>query len=223
MAYNYIINKIKLSHKGLQTKDVKEKWVPLHHKQGDLDGACGVYSSLMALLCLGYIDYEDIKLDTESKRISRKSNKGKMLSKLMEQQGLLREGYLTSSLAKDIKSYCSDLDVHYHKKEEIIIDKIQESLMNDIPVVVGITAPRMGHFVLAIGLEYEETEENNIKYWEMNKILCLDPGSELDISSYWNCVIEVKQRQKGTYPFWYITKGCITKSNIDDIITIKVK
>lgn len=221
MAYTYIIDKLKLDHKGLRVKDETGKWVPLHHKQGELDGACGVYSCLMALLSLGYIDYADIKVDVESKRISRKTNKGKMLSKLIEQQGLLREGYLTSTLAKDIRYFCSDLDVHYHKKEEIAINEIQEFLMNDMPVVIGITAPRMDHFILAVGLEYEETVENEQTCWEMKKILCLDPGSELDISTYWNCIIDVEKRNKGYYPFWYITKGVISKSKIDDIITIK--
>lgn len=50
MADIHIIDSIKLSHKGLCTLDETNKWIRLHKQQGDLDGACAIYSLVMAML-----------------------------------------------------------------------------------------------------------------------------------------------------------------------------
>ncbi len=52
MANIHIIDSIKLSHRGLCTLDEDHKWVKLHKRQGDLDGACAIYSLVMAMLCI---------------------------------------------------------------------------------------------------------------------------------------------------------------------------
>lgn len=54
MADIHIIDSIKLSHKGLCTLDETNKWIRLHKQQGDLDGACAIYSLVMAMLCKGF-------------------------------------------------------------------------------------------------------------------------------------------------------------------------
>ena len=62
MANIYTIDNIRLNRKGLQAQDADGKWVDLHCQQGRLDGACAVYSTIMALLCIGYIKEEDIDI-----------------------------------------------------------------------------------------------------------------------------------------------------------------
>ena len=52
MANIHIIDSIKLNHKGLCTLDKDHKWVILHKRQGDLDGACAIYSLVMVMLCM---------------------------------------------------------------------------------------------------------------------------------------------------------------------------
>ena len=47
-----VINTIRLCSKGVLAKDANGKYVKLHKCQGDMDGACSVYSLAMALLCL---------------------------------------------------------------------------------------------------------------------------------------------------------------------------
>lgn len=62
MANIYIIENIKLGRQGLQTKDESGNWVDMHCQQGRLDGACVVYSAIMALLCMGYLNENDINI-----------------------------------------------------------------------------------------------------------------------------------------------------------------
>jgi len=50
-----VINTIRLCSKGVLAKDANGKYVKLHKRQGDMDGACSVYSLAMALLCLGVV------------------------------------------------------------------------------------------------------------------------------------------------------------------------
>ena len=69
-----VINTIRLSSKGVLTKDANGKYVKLHKRQGDMDGACSVYSLAMALLCLGVVTEDDLNIynkpdrQTDSKR-----------------------------------------------------------------------------------------------------------------------------------------------------------
>ena len=56
-----IVSNLKLHpQKGLLSKDCTGKWINVHHQQGDLDGACAVYSVIMNLLILGMIEKEEI-------------------------------------------------------------------------------------------------------------------------------------------------------------------
>ena len=61
MATIQIIDNIRLNQKGLQTKDSNNQWVNVHKQQGDLDGACSIYSLVMAMLCQGMIGKDDMK------------------------------------------------------------------------------------------------------------------------------------------------------------------
>ena len=63
MTYINIVSNLKLHpQKGLVSKDCSGKWVRIHHQQGDLDGACAVYSLMMNLLILGKISQLAIKI-----------------------------------------------------------------------------------------------------------------------------------------------------------------
>ena len=57
-----VINTIRLCSKGVLAKDANGKYVKLHKRQGDMDGACSVYSLAMALLCLGVVTEDDLNI-----------------------------------------------------------------------------------------------------------------------------------------------------------------
>lgn len=74
MTYINIVSNLKLHpQKGLVSKDCSGKWVRIHHQQGDLDGACAVYSLMMNLLILGKISEEEISIDSP---INKRYNRG---------------------------------------------------------------------------------------------------------------------------------------------------
>ncbi len=58
----------------MQTKDANGRWVNVHKQQGDLDGACSIYSLVMAMLCQGMIEEQDIKLYNFPDRRTPKAN-----------------------------------------------------------------------------------------------------------------------------------------------------
>ena len=76
MATIQIIDNIRLSWKGLQTKDSNNQWGNVHKQQGDLDGACSIYSLVMAMLCQKMITEEDIQI---LKSPARRTPKGRGL------------------------------------------------------------------------------------------------------------------------------------------------
>lgn len=213
MANIYIIDTLRLKRRGLEVKDSTNKWTAIHFQQGGLDGACVVYSTIMALLCRHYISEEDI--DTFH-HPDRRTNKGKLISLLLDEQGLVRDGYTFTRLAREINDICSDLSAKRIKGGEEITSIIGEYTDQDNPVIISVSGNGWCHAMLAIGTEYDD---NDRRY----KILCLDPGQPLNKGSYWNCVVDVSRCNSGDYPFWYIpTDSSIAadKVSIDEIITI---
>ena len=90
MATIQIIDNIRLNQKGLQTKDSNNQWVNVHKQQGDLDGACSIYSLVMAMLCQGMIGKDDIEI---YRSLDRRTAKGKFLYHFFYEQGLVQNGY----------------------------------------------------------------------------------------------------------------------------------
>ena len=121
MANIYIIDDIKLNHRGLQTKDEKGSWVDLHCQQGRLDGACVVYSTIMALLCLDFLSEEDIDI-WKKKNPDRRTLKGKLLSHLLDEQGLIRDGYYLKDMASELKAALRNYKVNHIVKQDCIFD-----------------------------------------------------------------------------------------------------
>ena len=215
MANIYIIDYLRLNRRGLQVKDSKGAWGALHKQQGSLDGACVVYSTIMALLIIGYIDSEDI--DIYGKRnLDKRTSKGKFLSHLLDEQGLIRDGYSLTTLAKELREFCSGIDV-IHRAKANDTESIANLIFNDSPVVLRLRNNDMDHAVLAVGVEYSGDEGDEI----INKILCLDPGCEQPVTTYWNCIVNTERHNAGNYPYWYITGDVNSKVEIKEFVSIE--
>ena len=57
-----VVSGLKLSRKGETVIDADSHRIPIHYRQGDLDGACAVYSLMMDLLYEGIISKDDISI-----------------------------------------------------------------------------------------------------------------------------------------------------------------
>lgn len=130
----------------------------------------------MTLLILGYLSAFEISVDND--KLDLRMNRGRLLSRFYEEQGLLRSGYSSICLRKDIARLCPDLDV------------IRKN-------------PR----------DYDKAIE---------KIFCLDPGSNAPQISPWNCYISTGSKN-GEYPFWCVSENLKYKVRVDDLIVINTK
>ena len=190
MADIHIIDSIKLSHKGLCTLDETNKWIRLHKQQGDLDGACAIYSLFMAMLCKGLLTEDDTKLYN---RPDRRTDKGKLLYQFFNERGMIRDGYSYITLAKEINESAFGIKAMRKnpRTNDGRIGLISDYIYDDTPVIISVTFPdedekEGAHALLAIGIEVDSDET-------ITKILCLDPGHPSPKYSSWNCFIDVSK------------------------------
>ena len=211
MATIQIIDNIRLSWKGLQTKDSNNQWGNVHKQQGDLDGACSIYSLVMAMLCQKMISEEDIQI---LKSPDRRTPKGKFLY----EQGLVHDGYNYTALAREINEQPFEI-IATHKRPRSNanrIELIEQFISQNIPVIISTDFNGGTHALLAIGIE---TNEHDI----ITKIFCFDPGASAPKVSQWNCFIDVSKEGDTHYPFYYVTEIDSYKVTLNDMLIIELK
>lgn len=214
MAAIKVIKSIRLDSKGVRVKDANGSIVPLHKRQGDMDGACAVYSLAMAMLCMGVVTNEDLQIYNCA---DKRTRKGKLLSHFLEEQGLVRNGYSFVTMAKEIRALNFNINAIRKNPKEYadVINEIADFLDEDNPVIISTEFGNGAHALLAIGYE---TEDNDDK---ITKILCLDPSEEAPLYTYWNCIIDVSRTGgKLEYPFVYITSTQSYKVALGDILVL---
>ena len=214
MAAIKVIKSIRLDSKGVRVKDANGSIVPLHKRQGDMDGACAVYSLAMAMLCMGVVTNEDLQIYNCA---DKRTRKGKLLSHFLEEQGLVRNGYSFVTMAKEIRASNFNINAIRKNPKEYadVINEIADFLDEDNPVIISTAFGNGAHALLAIGYE---TEDNDDK---ITKILCLDPSEEAPLYTYWNCIIDVSRTGgKLEYPFVYITSTQSYKVALGDILVL---
>ena len=180
-----------------------------------MDGACSVYSLAMALLCLGVVTEDDLNIYNKP---DRRTQKGKFLSHFLEEQGLVRNGYYFSTLAKEINEQDFGIIATRKCRQDTndIIDIIADTLDEEMPVIISTNFPDGGHAMLAVGYETDNEED------AITKILCLDPSEEAPNFSSWNCIIDVAHKySKSEYPFDNITKSQSYKVALGDVLIIE--
>lgn len=214
MAAIKVIKSIRLDSKGVRVKDSNGSIVQLHKRQGDMDGACAVYSLAMAMLCMGVVTNEDLQIYNCA---DKRTRKGKLLSHFLEEQGLVRNGYSFVTMAKEIRASNFNINAIRKNPKEYadVINEIADFLDEDNPVIISTEFGNGAHALLAIGYE---TEDNDDK---ITKILCLDPSEEAPLYTYWNCIIDVSRTGgKLEYPFVYITSTQSYKVALGDILVL---
>lgn len=210
------IHGIYLRNQQVLVKDANKHLVPLHRRQGDLDGACAVYSTIMCMLLIGYLSEEDLLLyNSPDKRIA----KGKILHELMENNGLVRNGFSYIKLKKELDDKCgSDIVVNRRnpKNQDDVVSNIADLIDNDITPIISIEWNDGAHALLAVGYE---TDDNEI----ITNILCLDQDAESPKVCAWNCYIDVS-KESGDLPYKYVsTSNKGYKVKLGDYITLQRK
>lgn len=185
-----IINKYTLSHDGLFCKGTKQL---IHLHQGDMDGACAVYSLMMGLLTIKALRRNDVM---PSATHNGRTAKGRLVKEFLEKHGLVRDGYVLEALVNSFNSAARKLaDCTYYciyddcyPRERGFFDCIKDALDDDLPVEIGYSYGKdSGHAVLVIGYDETKTKVN---------FFCLDPGHPLEKGQYWNNVVTLDKTEK---------------------------
>ena len=213
MAELTIIPSVKLDKKGVITTQANGKPSSIALRQGSLDGACAVYSTIIALMCLRQINYEDV--DTSNGNIDKRSPKGKFLSMLLEHRGMNMQGWNLKTLAQEINN-TSDFGIKATSIRKDYVDRIYDNIHAGYPSIIGISfnnISKFGHAIVCVGVEESEEYENTPV-----KLLCIDPGYPMPFTAYWNCVIMLPKNYDDNTDFTYIVENQICKVKIDDTV-----
>lgn len=201
-----IVNGIYLRNQQVLVKDANKHLVLLHRRQGDLDGACAVYSTIMCMLHIGYLSEDDLRLYNSP---DKRTAKGKILHELMENNGLVRNGFSYIRLKKELNDKCGcDIIVNRRnpKNQDDIVSNITDLIDNNVAPIVSIEWNDGAHALFAIG--YETNEEEII-----TNILCLDPDAESPKVCAWNCYIDVSKDSGDCHSNTYRHLIRVIKSN----------
>ncbi len=168
-------------------------------RQGDLDGACGPYSLMMALLLSKVITF------TQAKKLwdSNPDGRNKFAKWTKQFDTLLTQGTDDADLKKLFSAIQSLLDtkkamnlemMHLspsntsNLKGESSLYMVKEHLENyDMPVILVLDWSKTNsHWVVAVGYQEKRAANGNMK---LANILTLDPGSSIGNTSAWNGVL----------------------------------
>lgn len=190
------INNLSFSPDGkLVSAGSSHRGAEIHMRQGDLDGACAVYSLMMMLIMNHKINRRElIEKDITPGYGSVRRLQDEFLAAL---PGVYKDGYffwelkdkLSSSFKKvaTARTYTSMKESGEPISREELHDKIIETLKEGNPVQIGFTRKggNSGHSVVAIGYQLYSNAGDNLR------LFCLDPGYELPSMAFWNCIIDI--------------------------------
>lgn len=169
----------------------------VHLRQGSLDGACGPYALCMALLMCGALS-RDAACSVGVIRDGR-TTIGKLFARMNEHHTLFKHGTDLDDL-QDILAGLFKKVIHV---EEFDGDGaacrkfVRDHVTLGHPVLLGLHWPGGGHWVVVVGLEFEENEGNKPV---LCRFLVLDPDADSPKVSAWNGVIDARG-SGGQYPY----------------------
>lgn len=188
MAEIKIIDKVILTKEGLMVKGTKQG---AHLRQGELDGACAVYSMMMCLVIEKIIKRNIITNVPESLR--RNTSDGRLINHFLEKQGMVVDGYELKILKDELQStFRKKVNPYYYSADEYDLQAvIKEAINSNQPVEINFSRKRQyGHAVVIIG--YKEERDKTSFY-------CLDPGYPMEECQIWNNVLEVDATATAKY------------------------
>lgn len=178
-----IINRIRLTENGLVIGRSKQL---AHLRQGEIDGACAVYSMMMCLIIEQVIKRKIVTDVPDKKKLKRNTSEGRLIRHFLERQGMIVEGYEIENLSIELKRAFSKKVTPLYDNIEINADFMKdviEYLDDNHPVEIGFSyTKKSGHAVVAVGYEIGN---------DVISLFCLDPGYDLVEGQYWNNILEI--------------------------------
>jgi hypothetical protein len=183
--------------------------VPVHLRQGDVDGACGPYALMMALLLFGLADAQALK---PMAGVDRRTRLSKFFKALREEDAetLFKAGtdidqleaVLTKSYAKKIET--RRWDGEGTESREFVL----ESLRRGAPTLLRIAFEEGAHWLLIVGAEYEVTvDDAGAEREEALSLLALDSSGPTTNAAPWNAWVDWFGEAGGRWPCRYVNCG----------------
>lgn len=202
---------------------VEERDYTVLFRQGDLDGACVIYSLMMGLNLCGYVDDETSFADEPDRR----TQLGKLYKQFEDYPALFSGGACITDLQEVVdKAYGRKIKTEFYEgKNKGIIDFTVGHLYDGHPVILGMRMNNgAGHAIIACGLEFEHADEDfpdgDGHLPAPHKILSLDPnGCQMLSFHLWNSFI-LHKPQKGTYPYLFVGGYGTSKVKFDEALAL---
>ncbi|MFB3906152.1 MAG: hypothetical protein ACE15E_22120 [Acidobacteriota bacterium] len=201
MTEIYVIDPIDATHEGPSALGPDGQRQMVHLMQGSLDGACGPYSLMMALLICGVVDRNEA---ARYGAVDRRTSLGRLLAEWHRLGPLVKEGTDPVQLVALLEStYGKHLQLNFAGGSGAEIrDFVEKAVSANRPVLLTINYPNGGHWVVVIGLEYQL---NGIDR-RLCRFLALDPAQPTSTVCAWNGVIDARGGG-GHYPYTWWTMG----------------
>ncbi|TGE21544.1 hypothetical protein E5K00_14770 [Hymenobacter aquaticus] len=167
---------------------------------------------MMVLLLLGRLDYEQL---TGLEQTDGRRREGRFLARLERFPGLFRQGMdMQEVQGLLLDSFGKVLHVEPapnggETSWEFIIGHLQ----NDHPVVISVRNESCGHWMVAVGVEFDDRQK-------VVRILALDSSAAASGICPWNAFIEARQKSKSQYSFNWHSDGTSCSVQIEDVVAI---
>jgi hypothetical protein len=183
-----------------------------HYRQGELDGACGVYSIAMVLNILGVFESDNLGSDV---KLDRRTSEWKLIKSLNE-YGLYRKG-LTSEQIEQIlnDNYAKYVMTQVFTKQNgtDLIEATKLAVDKNVPIILGISYNQTnGHWIVVVGYA---TDEND----NLTALLTLDPGTDAPRCCLWNGIIDLPKQPRKKFGYSY-NSAKLDMVDIDEAIII---
>lgn len=209
-----VVSALHLDNGTLVCKGKSGRMYSVFKKQGDLDGACAIYSVIMNLLILGTINGSDTELDATHNNPDTK----RLFHEFCEKYGLHRDGHYFDEIERMLRKSFGKVvkPMPFETINKASVDIISQTILKDnIPVVMQVT----GHAMLAVGIEQEDDVTT--------KILCLDPSGDYmnHTNKRWNAEIQIIRDGRTTYRYRSKIEGKWAEFNtrLWDVLVIRKK
>lgn len=187
----------------------------IHLRQGDLDGACTVYSLMMGLVAAKKVkktDLTDLDVFGRENKPDGRTSYARLLKEFFykiprsiddPETILLRNGFtletiqnkLSHAYSKEVRTWYASSDDKKDKEtyldKEDLLEFVAEEIDKKNPVEISFGYRKGGgHAVLVVG--YERT------YGELKRLYCLDPGYDCPNRVKYNAVINLSHNGRRT-------------------------
>ncbi len=168
---------------------------PLHLHQSDIDGACGIHASLMALMILNLVDRDDLEKPPINK--TRK----KSLARFWKHcSPYYFSGALPDELKTVFKPFKKELRCKVLTKSPV--HEASATISADGLCIAGLTNTTFDHWVLIVGMGGKEGSVNP------DRFLILDPALPPLPMLPWNATLTVIPSRRGLHRYETAVGDC---------------